>query len=222
MTTAATIERAILRDREQRPTRAIPEANASCFGCGKPFAYRAPPGDNSGRFCSARCQIEYDIPGAFSFDPFEVTRWRVIAGGDPGYLVATPMTPVKHKDQPGDWRVACRGCGQPFESRGWAYCSRDCKSVSAERTANRAAMAEVGMDLPAKRRCQCRGCENTIPVWRQGRRVSSSTRFCSDVCRSRALRGTKTLAEGDCGLTGVLSRQTSKKCPQNWPCEAAA
>ena len=37
MTTATTIERAILRDRQQRPARAVPEANASCFGCGKPF-----------------------------------------------------------------------------------------------------------------------------------------------------------------------------------------
>ena len=79
MTTATTIERAILRDREKRSARAVPEANASCFRCGKPFAYRGPRGDDNGRFCSTHCQIEYDIPSAFSFDPFKVTRWRVIA-----------------------------------------------------------------------------------------------------------------------------------------------
>jgi hypothetical protein len=222
MTTAATIERAILRDREQRPARTIPEANASCFHCGKPFAYRGPRGDNSGRFCSHQCRIEYDIPGAFSFDPFKVTRRRVIAGSDPGYLVATPMTPVKHKDQPGGWRVACRGCGKPFESRGWVYCSRDCKRLSAERTANRAAILEADMELPAKRPCPAPGCRHAIPVWREGRRVSSRTRFCSDLCRSRASRSNKMLVEGDCRPTGVLSRKTSKKCLQNGPSEEAA
>jgi hypothetical protein len=197
MTTATTIERAILRDREQRLAKPAEAtiATATCFRCAKPFAYRGPRGDDNGRFCSTHCQIEYDIPGAFSFDPFKVTRWRVIAG-DPGYLVATSMTPVKHKDQPGGWRVARRGCGKPFESRGWAYCSRDCKHLSAERTANRAAIVEADMDLPAKPPCQAPGCRHTIPVWRKGRRVSSKTRFCSDVCRSRALRGTKVLAEG--------------------------
>jgi len=222
MTNAATIERAILHDRQQRPARAVPEANASCFGCGKPFAYRGPRGDNSGRFCSDQCRIEYDIPGAFSFDPFNVRCWRVIAGGDPSYLVATSMTPVKHKDQPGSWRVACRGCGRPFESRGWAYCSRDCKHLSAERTANRAAIVEAGMDLPAKHPCQAPRCPHTIPAWRKGRRVSSRARFCSDVCRSRASRGNKMLAEGDCTPTGVSSRKTSKNCPQNGPSEEVA
>ena len=222
MTTATTIKRAILRDREQRPARTVPEANASCFRCGKPFAYRGPRGDNSGRFCSHQCRIEYDIPGAFSFDPFKVTCWRMIAGGDPGYLVATAMTSVKHKDQPGGWRVACRGCGKPFESRSWAYCSRDCKRLSVERTANRAAIIQAGMDLPAKHPCQAPGCPHTVPVWRKGRRVSSRTRFCSDVCRSRASRSNKMLAEGDCCLTGVLSRKTSKKCLQNGPSEEAA
>jgi hypothetical protein len=42
------------------------------------------------------------------FDPFKATRWRVVAGGDPGYLVATSMTrlsggfgtPQKRKPEP--------------------------------------------------------------------------------------------------------------------------
>jgi hypothetical protein len=196
-----------LEDREARAKREAPAATATCFRCSKSFAYRGPRGDNSGRFCSDACRIEYDTPRAFTFDPFKMTRWRVIAGGNPGFLVATPMTP-----KPGGWRVACRGCGKRFESHGWAYCSRDCKSVSAERMANRAAMADVGMDLPAKRRCQCPGCDNTIPVWRKGRRVSKTARFCSDKCSAKARQKTR-MASG--GSEAVLSPETAKKCPEN-------
>jgi hypothetical protein len=110
----------LLRDRERHRVAATPGPDVECFGCGKSFVYRGPRGDNSGRFCSDECRIEYDVPGAFSFDPFKVTRWRVIAGGDPGHLVAPPMRRVPaHKCADGEYRggfrINCRGCGKPFE-----------------------------------------------------------------------------------------------------------
>src|SRR5262249_31770692 len=40
------------------------------------------------------------------FDAFEATRWRVIAGRNPGYLVATPM-----RRRSVGWFVACDHCG---------------------------------------------------------------------------------------------------------------
>jgi hypothetical protein len=168
---AKSIERAILEDREQRKAVTADQTGHACFGCGKPFVYRGPRGDNSGRFCGDQCRIEYDIPGAFSFDPFKVTCWRVVTGGDPGYLVATPMARVSG----GGFRVACRGCGKPFESLGWAYCSKTCKAKSAERQETKALLAGVGMDAPTKRKCEA--CGEPIPNWRNGRRVSKTARF---------------------------------------------
>ena len=44
------------------------------------------------------------LPGAFSLNSFKVTEWKVVAGGDPGYLVATPMARISG----GGWCAACR------------------------------------------------------------------------------------------------------------------
>jgi hypothetical protein len=39
-------------------------------------------------------------------------------------------------------------------------------------------MAEVGMEPKAKRKCSVPDCDNPIPKWRNGRRVSKRARFC--------------------------------------------
>jgi endogenous inhibitor of DNA gyrase (YacG/DUF329 family) len=207
----------LLRDRERHRVAATPGPDVECFGCGKSFVYRGPRGDNSGRFCSDECRIEYDVPGAFSFDPFKVTRWRVIAGGDPGHLVAPPMRRVPaHKCADGEYRggfrINCRGCGKPFESLGWPYCSKGCKHASHERAANAADRAAVGIAAPIKRKCQ--ECGGSIPRWRKGRQVSKATRFCSPKCKQRAAKGARKAPDD---LRGVGSPQTAKKCPQNGP-----
>jgi hypothetical protein len=146
-----------------------------CFKCGKLFEPREARGDNSGRFCSDHCRAEYDMPGAFSLDPFKVTKWQVVAGGDPGYLVATPMTRISG----GGWRVACRGCCRPFGSSGLAYCKPTCRQVSQERAEAAALMAQIGMDAPVpKRPCQAPGCTGTIPRWHNGRQVSKRAKYC--------------------------------------------
>lgn len=180
--TVKSITAEILRDREARRAKAADTGDMPCFKCGKLFRYRGPRGDNSGRFCSDHCRVEYDHPRAFSFDPFRVTKWKVVAGGDPGYLVSTPMTRIAA----GGWRVACRGCGKPFQSSGLAYCKPTCRKVSNERAEAVALMAEVGMDAPVKRRCQAPGCTDPIPMWRNGRAVSKKTRYCKPACGQRA------------------------------------
>jgi hypothetical protein len=115
------------------------------------------------------------MPGAFSLDPFKVTKWQVVAGGDPGYLVATPMTRISG----GGWRVACRGCCRPFGSSGLAYCKPTCRQVSQERAEAAALMAQIGMDAPVpKRPCQAPGCTGTIPRWHNGRQVSKRAKYC--------------------------------------------
>src|SRR5262249_56574081 len=61
------------------------------------------------------------------FDPFAITRWRVIAGGDPGHL--PKMSTRRGKV---GWFVYCRHCQKEFESRGWAYCPK-CMDLPAEK-----------------------------------------------------------------------------------------
>jgi len=58
----------------------------------------------------------------------------------------------------------------------------------------------------AKRKCA--DCGADIPNWRNGRRVSAATRFCSDRCRKSAARMVD-------GPDPVLSAETAKKCPKN-------
>jgi hypothetical protein len=65
-------------------------------------------------------------PPSDDFDPYAFTRWRVVAGGDPSYLVKPPM----RRGAVG-WFFACRCCAREFESRGWAYCP-SCMDLPAE------------------------------------------------------------------------------------------
>src|SRR5262245_12450892 len=85
------------------------------------------------------------------FDAFEPTRWRVIAGGGPGYLVATPM----RRGSVG-WFVACDHCGAEFESNGSKYCS-SCTDLPAEERRSKPAPS----DRPCKR------CGQPVPLRRR-------------------------------------------------------
>ena len=60
----------------------------SCISCGQRFVYKFPEGDNSGRFCSVRCQEYYDAGGQppQEIEDHGIRNWKVIAGpltGDP-------------------------------------------------------------------------------------------------------------------------------------------
>jgi hypothetical protein len=142
-----------------------------CFLCGRSFVYR-----DSGRFCSERCRERYDADRRATEDlnPFKITKWRVIAGGNPDYLPSTPM-----RRGPVGWHIACPGCQREFQSQGLRYCSAECERRSREHAENVALMAEVGMQVAAKRLCQHPGCGAAIPKWRNGRRVSERARFCN-------------------------------------------
>jgi hypothetical protein len=96
------------------------------------------------------------------FDPFDVTRWRVIAGGSPGYLVQTP------------WFISCQCCGGEFESKSWTYCPR-CMELPAEDR----------RDQPKKagRQCQGPGCGERLSM-----RARADARYCSVACRKAAER----------------------------------
>ena len=84
------------------------------------------------------------------------------------------------------FEIKCAGCGKDFESKGLRCCSDNCERRYVERQRNLGIMAEVGIEPAAKKHCAASGCTNTIPKWRNGRRVSSTTRFCSDRCSRRS------------------------------------
>lgn len=118
---------------------------------------------------ATRQREQRDRPQGLDFDPYLVS-WRMVAGGDPGFLPTIPM-----RKGPVGFFISCRGCGTKFESKGLAYCL-------------------VCMDLPAEERhamtpaiqgrmCQAPGCENFID-----RKKRANVRFCSEACSKRARR----------------------------------
>jgi hypothetical protein len=171
--TIASITNAILRDRERiAPERAT---TYDCFACGRSFVYRALAGDGNGRFCSSRCQSAYDA-GLLAYDPScaskDNARWYSLPIGRQGFL------------------IACAGCGKTFDSKGLRCCSSACEHGYRERQAAIAAMAEVGMEPAAKRKCET--CGGDIPRYRGAgksrRRMREDVRCCSARCRQMAYR----------------------------------
>jgi hypothetical protein len=175
---------AALRADILRPSTPTPSSSIDCFLCGRSFTYREPKGDENTRFCSDRCREAYDAGrrAIEDLDPFKITKWRVIAGGNPGYLPSTPMRRGKVV-----WYITCAGCQREFESKGLRCCSTDCERRLRERGENLALMSEVGMELTTTKPT-CQECGRNIPVWRNGRRVPQGTKFCSPRCARRARR----------------------------------
>jgi hypothetical protein len=163
----ATLAAALKADLLRQPT-STPSSSVECFLCGRSYTYRVPSGDDSGRFCSQKHRKDYDTGyrRPEPVDPFKPTGWLVVAGSNPGYLPSTPM------------RRGSVVCQCEFESQGLRCCSMECERRLQERAENMALMAEVGMEPKAKRKCSVPGCDNPIPKWRNGRRVSQRARFC--------------------------------------------
>jgi hypothetical protein len=103
------------------------------------------------------------------FDPFAVPRWRVIAGGDPGYLVQTPT-----RRGPIGWFISCQCCGGEFESKSWAYCPT-CMELPAEERREQ--------PKKAGRQCQGPGCGERLSI-----HARADARYCSVACRKAASR----------------------------------
>jgi hypothetical protein len=159
----------ILRDRERLAASNI--GAVECHACGRKFS-----GRDDGH-CSDRCLAwtergEAPYSQHSRFDPFSAARWMVIAGGDPGYLVAMPM-----RKGPDGFYIRCRACGEKFESKGMAYCAT-CLTLPAE---ERHAMQ------PGGRACLAPDCGNVLAAT-----ARVDARYCSKACARRAGR-----AKGD-------------------------
>lgn len=152
---------------KSRPVTQTPKI-AACFACGHGLIRQ---GDGP-QFCSPRCQQWTSDGNSSRRDPnwLEVTSWRVVAGGDPGYLPTTPMREGKE----GFW-IGCAACGAEFESKGGKYCPTCIELPADERRQLKPAFHG--------RLCQGPGCENFLP-----RATRADARFCSKACRKRARR----------------------------------
>jgi hypothetical protein len=71
-------------------------------------------------------------------------------------------------------------------------------------------MVQAGIEPPAKHACV--ECGGPIPRWRNGRLVSSATRFCSSRCKQNHWKKSQTTPHVP---APVLRRETAKKCPSN-------
>jgi hypothetical protein len=127
-----------------------------CFSCGYSMRYRG------SRFCSDRCREWFDA-GNLSYEQQEELARK-----------------------PSAMTIVCLGCRKEFYSRGLRCCSTDCERSYRERQDNLAVMAEVGIEPAPKRHCANPECGQTIPKWRNGRRVRSDLRFCSPKCTKAA------------------------------------
>ena len=152
----------------------------NCWSCARSFCRKVVVG----RFCSQRCKDWCDAGNPpHGAEPPGNGPWRVVAGGDPGYLPKTPM-----KATASGFKISCAGCQKEFESLGLRCCSSGCERRYRERVENRAIMSEAGMEPATKRKCE--ECGGNVPRWtgagKKRRAVPVTTRFCS---RDKANRG---------------------------------
>ena len=129
---------------------------------------------------ASREREKRDRPQGLEFDPYSVRRWRVVAGGDPGFLPTTPM-----RKGPDGFYIACRGCADKFDSKGLAYCP-DCMDLPAE---ERHALQPIG------RACAAAGCDNVIAP-----SARADALYCSVACKQKSHRGLNSRNKNGSGL----------------------
>jgi hypothetical protein len=210
-TLASAIQRDLLRTKPAR-TKA-----SECFACGRSFLPQPSTGDNNTHaLCSTRCREAYDGGWpAYNSNKMDVdapmSTCRVLTG-PPDVTSYDPLQGskrlsrgIKRRGSAG-WVIECFGCGKEFDSTGLRCCSTDCERRYLKRGENEQLMAAVGMERPVKRKCEAPGCGRDIPNWRNGKRVSKATRFCSSRCKQAAYR-----EKGSESPNDNLLRQTAKK-----------
>jgi hypothetical protein len=154
----------------------------SCFACGRSYSR----GD--GRFCSTRCRETFDA-GIPAHEPIDIKY--SLPKGRHGFL------------------IDCAHCRRQFDSPGWRCCSTDCAREYRRKQALEAELADYPFRVVKPK---CLQCGQAMPLWKNGKRVTSARKFCSPRCQKRHAQSAA-LAQGEqTPLSGV---QTAKKCPSN-------
>lgn len=110
---------------------------------------------------------------------------------------------------PNGFLIGCAHCRKEFDSKGLRCCSPDCERAYCARKDDLAALAAIGI-MPAAKR-PCAQCGAPIPNWRDGRRVSGKTQFCSPKCRLRAFRNDLSLPRYPSDQTADLKRFSARE-----------
>jgi hypothetical protein len=141
MSTAERYAAQIEADRQAHIARPKHEA-PTCFSCGREYTYRAPKGDNSGRFCSTRCREWYDA-GNPPYDPLYADRFYSLPKGPEGFY------------------INCAGCHRRFDSKGLRCCSPECeRAVCSHEDGKRYGCQFCGRRIPKARRGRAKFCED--------------------------------------------------------------
>jgi hypothetical protein len=147
--TQASLAALILADREVRTARPKYEA-MECLSCGRGLNYKGPSGDDSGRFCHARCREWYDA-GNPTYEPSKLVVERV------------NQVPLR------DWRVVA---GPPGLGVGPAY------YVGILARTRAPVIGKLTNDELIRPRRLCERCGHPVPVWIKGRKVSERRKYC--------------------------------------------
>jgi hypothetical protein len=137
--------------------------SSTCFVCGRSY------GQGDGRFCSTKCRTAFD-------------------NGFPSCEAVSSPTPYGLQPRGDGFVIECKGCRRPFVSKGLRCCSAECDRQHRERKEIEAIVAEVGGELPEKRKCeQCGGdIARYQGVGKARKEVRKDARYCSPRCRERA------------------------------------
>jgi hypothetical protein len=160
------------------------QASATCFTCGRTFSR------GGARFCSAHCREAFDA----GFPAYELLNLDLYS-----------LPKARH-----GFLIDCAHCRKQFDSKGLRCCSIKCER---EHHRKQELDAELRNDPFRIVKRKCDECRGEIPNWRNGRRVSKVTRFCSDRCAASARRKSSVLDRDD--QNPVLSPETAKKWPKN-------
>jgi endogenous inhibitor of DNA gyrase (YacG/DUF329 family) len=160
-----------------------PQRSPLCFTCGREFTKA------ESRFCSDRCRDVFDN-GAPPFDAD----------------YASKINPRRYRLPIGrhGFPIDCANCRRQFVSKGWRCCSVEC-----ERSYR---LKQELADQPFRTiKRKCAECGGDIPNWRNGRRVSKATQFCSRRCKDRNGKNARmTVRE----VNPALTPKTAKKYPK--------
>jgi hypothetical protein len=149
----AAIEKELLAERAERAAR--PETKTpTCISCGRGFTYRGPQGDDSGRFCHARCREWFDagnpaheLAAEERVNRVPLRAWKIVAG-PPGVAIGAAYYP-------------------PILDRA--------KKVKR--------IGKLANDELIRPRRLCERCGEPLPVWVKGKKVSASRKYCAGCAR---------------------------------------
>ena len=156
---------------EERPDVGLKLGSPTkCFLCQTSYVYQGTAGDDSGRFCSARCRNAYDTVGL---------RYRPVSVR---YVDATGRAMAATRS---GLVINCKGCRQEFVSLGIVFCSAECSRIYRDRQEAEVIAREVGHEPRVHRACV--DCGVRIPRYTASGCATRATVIRCRKCQRKAM-----------------------------------